>query len=633
MSQVQPGMSEYEGEELDDKNGDGRRGHAKTSSYSERDRKIGHRRINEETGEVSYKKITTNQLMSSIQLGIHTSAGGLAKYPERDILMHDFKTVETTHFPKQGSQQTPAHPYADFTFRTYAPVAFRYFRDLFEVKLQDFMMSICNEPMRELSNPGASGSIFYLTKDDEFILKTVSAKEAEFLQKLLPGYYMNLQQNPKTTLPKFFGMFCYQCNQKNIRLVVMNNLLPSSIRMHLKFDLKGSSYKRQASKHEKEKKSPTFKDLDFLELLPEGLLLEPDTYTALVSTMRRDCRVLESFKIMDYSLLVGIHNIDHAAKEKESEKENGVSLNGATEADDSEPKLELRRNRIMAHATAMESIQATSDPVDIPGETPPGGIPARNHKGERLLLFVGVIDILQSYKLFKKLEHTFKSMITDGDTVSVHRPGFYQERFINFMADRVFKKIPSLDLPEVKGSHRKFRTVVASLIALKHSPSKRTKSVKAKVSGNGPGQSGTSQDRSGPPPNKEGMVGVPPDVVPDPTGSHHVWSKGPGSSSEVLSISDIRLEPRNRSTNSLGTPHHGSRSRRSPTPTWTEGTPSFTESTYSGDPAFPVTPSHSRDLDTEPDGYHETEMVSVNVDVNFDVCPHTSSSPAPTSIQ
>ena len=48
--------------------------------------------------------------------------------------------------------------------------------------------------MRELSNPGASGSIFYLTYDDEFILKTVQHKEAEFLQKLLPGYYMNLNQ-------------------------------------------------------------------------------------------------------------------------------------------------------------------------------------------------------------------------------------------------------------------------------------------------------------------------------------------------------------------------------------------------------------------------------------------------------
>ena len=130
-------------------------------------------------------------------------------------------------------------------FRTYAPVAFRYFRDLFGIPPDDFMMSICNEAMRELSNPGASGSIFYLTNDDEFILKTVSMKEAEFLQKLLPGYYMNLQQNPRTTLPKFFGMFCYQCNQKNIRLVVMNNLLPSSIKLHLKFDLKGSTYKRK----------------------------------------------------------------------------------------------------------------------------------------------------------------------------------------------------------------------------------------------------------------------------------------------------------------------------------------------------------------------------------------------------
>jgi len=44
----------------------------------------------------------------------------------------------------------------------------------------------------------------------------------------------------------------------------------------------------------------------------------------------------------------------------------------------------------------------------------PGGIPARNAKGERLLLFLGVIDILQSYRLAKKLEHTVKSMLTDG---------------------------------------------------------------------------------------------------------------------------------------------------------------------------------------------------------------------------
>jgi 1-phosphatidylinositol-4-phosphate 5-kinase len=53
-----------------------------------------------------------------------------------------------------------------------------------------------------------------------------------------------------------------------------------------------------------------------MDLLPEGLLLEQETYNALISTLRRDCRVLESFRIMDYSLLIGIHNLDMAAKEE-----------------------------------------------------------------------------------------------------------------------------------------------------------------------------------------------------------------------------------------------------------------------------------------------------------------------------
>ena len=75
-------------------------------------------------------------------------------------------------------------------FKVYAPIAFRHFRDLFKIAPDDYLVSLADEPLRELSNPGASGSIFYLTNDDEFIIKTVQHKEAEFLQKLLPGYYM-----------------------------------------------------------------------------------------------------------------------------------------------------------------------------------------------------------------------------------------------------------------------------------------------------------------------------------------------------------------------------------------------------------------------------------------------------------
>lgn len=50
----------------------------------------------------------------------------------------------------------------------------------------------------------------------------------------------------------------------------MNNLLPRKVKYHQKFDLKGSTYKRQASAAERQKQVPTLKDLDFMQLYPEG---------------------------------------------------------------------------------------------------------------------------------------------------------------------------------------------------------------------------------------------------------------------------------------------------------------------------------------------------------------------------
>ncbi|XP_042178992.1 phosphatidylinositol 4-phosphate 5-kinase type-1 gamma isoform X2 [Oncorhynchus tshawytscha] len=399
-------------------------------------KRMGHRGV-DASGETTYKKTTSSALKGAIQLGIGYTVGNLSSKPERDVLMQDFYVVESVFFPSEGSNLTPAHHFPDFRFKTYAPVAFRYFRELFGIRPDDYLYSLCNEPLIELSNPGASGSVFYLTKDDEFIIKTVMHKEAEFLQKLLPGYYMNLNQNPRTLLPKFFGLYCIQSGGKNIRMVVMNNVLPRAVRMHLKFDLKGSTYKRCASKKERQKAKPTFKDLDFMQDLQDGLMLDQDMYSALVKTLQRDCLVLESFKIMDYSLLLGVHNIDQAEREQQMEGE---------EKDEKRPVAQKA-----LYSTAMESIQggaACGESIDT--DDTMGGIPAVNGKGERLLLYIGIIDILQSYRLIKKLEHTWKALVHDGDTVSVHRPGFYADRFFKFMSSNVFKKSSSLKSSPIK---------------------------------------------------------------------------------------------------------------------------------------------------------------------------------------
>uniref|UniRef100_A0A8K9UNS2 PIPK domain-containing protein n=1 Tax=Oncorhynchus mykiss TaxID=8022 RepID=A0A8K9UNS2_ONCMY len=382
------------------------------------------------SGEKTYKKTTSSALKGAIQLGIGYTVGNLTSKPDRDVLMQDFYVVESVFLPSEGSNLTPAHHYPDFRFKTYAPLAFRYFRELFGIKPDDYLYSICNEPLIELSNPGASGSLFYLTSDDEFIIKTVQHKEAEFLQKLLPGYYMNLNQNPRTLLPKFYGLYCIQSGGVNIRLVVMNNVLPRSVKMHYKYDLKGSTYKRRASRKEREKACPVYKDLDFQDM-HEGLYFDADTYNALMKTLQRDCRVLESFKIMDYSLLLAVHVLD------QSPKEGGEP--GQAGGDGKRPVAQ----RVL-YSTAMESIQGDGKAAEAhTTDDTMGGIPAKSHKEEKLLIFLGIIDILQSYRFIKKLEHSWKALVYDGDSVSVHRPGFYANRFLKFMSTSVFRKTQS----------------------------------------------------------------------------------------------------------------------------------------------------------------------------------------------
>lgn len=47
-----------------------------------------------------------------------------------------------SNITSEGSNLTPAHHYPDFRFKTYAPLAFRYFRDLFGIKPDDYLVRL-----------------------------------------------------------------------------------------------------------------------------------------------------------------------------------------------------------------------------------------------------------------------------------------------------------------------------------------------------------------------------------------------------------------------------------------------------------------------------------------------------------
>lgn len=55
---------------------------------------------------------------------------------------------------------------------------------MFKIDAADYMMSICGgDSLKELSSPGKSGSIFYLSQDERFVIKTLRKHELKVLLK------------------------------------------------------------------------------------------------------------------------------------------------------------------------------------------------------------------------------------------------------------------------------------------------------------------------------------------------------------------------------------------------------------------------------------------------------------------
>jgi 1-phosphatidylinositol-4-phosphate 5-kinase len=60
--------------------------------------------------------------------------------------------------------------------------------------------------LREYPSPGKSGSVFYLSDDDRFMIKTVSHEEMLLLLRLIPAYYRHCVEHPTTLLTRFYGV-------------------------------------------------------------------------------------------------------------------------------------------------------------------------------------------------------------------------------------------------------------------------------------------------------------------------------------------------------------------------------------------------------------------------------------------
>jgi 1-phosphatidylinositol-4-phosphate 5-kinase len=55
------------------------------------------------------------------------------------------------------------------------------------------------------------------------------------------------------------------------------------------------------------------------------------------------------------------------------------------------------------------------------------------HEAYDVVLYLGIIDILQEYNTTKKIEHAYKSLQFDSLSISAVDPTFYSSRFLEFI--------------------------------------------------------------------------------------------------------------------------------------------------------------------------------------------------------
>ncbi|KAG1371111.1 Phosphatidylinositol 4-phosphate 5-kinase 4 [Cocos nucifera] len=382
-------------------------------------------------GETISKGHKNYELMLNLQLGIRHAVGKQSMAPlNLKPSAFDPKAKVWTKFPPQGSKRTPPHQSSDFRWKDYCPLVFRTLRKLFKVDAADYMLSICgNDALRELSSPGKSGSFFYLTNDGRYMIKTMKKSEVKVLLRMLPAYYNHVRNFENTLVTRFFGLHCVKLTgaaQKKVRFVIMGNLFCTEFAVHRRFDLKGSSHGRTTSKPESEiDEYTTLKDLDLNFIFR----LQASWFQEFQRQLEKDCEFLEAERIMDYSLLVGIH-FRGPKETPQSEGNNRKEATCLSKADMDQflydpARLPTSRLGVNMPARAELTVRKNDYEPQLIGE-PTGEF-------YDVVLIFGIIDILQDYDISKKLEHAYKAIHYDPTSISAVDPKQYAKRFHDFI--------------------------------------------------------------------------------------------------------------------------------------------------------------------------------------------------------
>lgn len=279
--------------------------------------------------------------------------------------------------------------------------------------------------LSELGSPGKSGSFFYYSRDYKYIIKTIHHAEHKLLRQILRDYYQHVENNPNTLISQFYGLHRVKMAYgRKIHFVVMNNLFPPHRDIHQMFDLKGSTVGRDYREEDLvHNPRATMKDLNWLRR-GRHLHCGPFRKEIFMAQARRDVALLQRLNIMDYSLLVGVHDLDRGNEDKVRERplsvlepsnEDTVS-DGTNAVESSAPSRPVgNRAQNARHFRQAVKRERSAPPTRVPPQSPEeilnerdnvvfysddGGYRATNEAGEYgdEIFYIGIIDCLTTVR-------------------------------------------------------------------------------------------------------------------------------------------------------------------------------------------------------------------------------------------
>ena len=306
-------------------------------------------------------------------------------------------------------------------FYDHAPKIFYNLRTLYGISNDDYLKSLgpenflCNliitknKSLKEICSSGKSGSFFYFSYDGKYLMKTIPESEFLKFKEMLRDYYTYMYNNPKTLLQRFFGLYVCIFDDIKMHFVVMNNVFNTPLKVHYKYDLKGSTYKRMSRKCKEINYSNynfdiAMKDNDYTDR-KEKIYLSSYYKRILFDEAKKDSKFLSDHNINDYSFLIGINDKKWYNK-KELEQEQYLLLANKKTLSFDNP--EVRKPFYEEYY---------------------GGI--KSDENDKVYFF-GIIDIFTNYGGKKKMEYIVKS-VSQGTGISCKPPDEYSRRFINFI--------------------------------------------------------------------------------------------------------------------------------------------------------------------------------------------------------